>query len=1013
MSTIRFVTQMQTFTQTIVETVVDALGNVSTDTFIQTEERPVEVPVVVPDEADVEGTDDPPELDDERREEIEQEVAALDRVQDGVEYLFDPELTPDEAAYATSLMLDRWPPGESSGTYLTLQLGDLAATWPEGGEAVLGMLAERALDPEETLHTGELAAAALNLASTDPTLAAALIEDVGNAWLAFVATIGMDVPANAGFDDPRMRNVGSRIMDVTAFLETVQGLPPSEGQALAVFSIFQGAGPLAWGSSDFRTQMGHALAGVMALGDADLAAQEGERMAALLSQSDIAEALEVATPAEREQLVVTLLSRPGLTAELLDEHHGNLATAIAYVDLGQLNDQLTGPFIAGETLGLPDETALATPEDLDDHPAIAALGDPATVADIEAAVLAGDLDAADAAAYIRSLAAESTRIGDPDLTNYGASAFTAAAIEFFNGGNPIEKSNVDDLANRDAEQLLALADAIEASDDPRFIAEALVAGSIQHASFEGALEPYVGVINGMAQTTQRNRVLAMMAVGVAASLVLPAAAAAGLPAFGATGTIFGVGVTGSPFLSGLVVGGTSGVLSTTMNAAFQYEGTGEISWGHAIAGGTIDGLTGFFGATVAARAMSQGYGFVRAVGPAVGIDAAGGFGSYVLGTPGALEGILALDEEHVLGALAQTGISAFVSLGFNGVTYRVQLGDPPAVGVPRDYDTNASTITNLLDPASSDGVFDGTVPILGMDGNPIDVATLATREYESFFTVYQNDAGDLLVQEVARARPGTPLALEPFDAIHGVMRNAPGDGWTPIGSFHNHPSGTGLASNGDLAVDPIFRGEIGDGFASFVLTGDGATPIVSEAPPTTLLEAYQAGTLQPFTDVEPSEADLAELATLFERLDDGSFYMASIPTAPNTWMTVGPPLDSRITGVLPRDVNYLSLDFMPGGRTSAPTTEAEAIAAGNEFAWIVRTVLGAAPDDIDPNTVIVSNSTNATMADYASRVLGMNVIDLGEGRFAVWTTLGELRDHIAQPPISRILDRQAGRFIPE
>ena len=84
------------------------------------------------------------------------------------------------------------------------------------------------------------------------------------------------------------------------------------------------------------------------------------------------------------------------------------------------------------------------------------------------------------------------RIGDPDLSQYGADWFTEGAINLFNGGNPIIKSNVDDLANRDAAQLLALASAIESSDDPAFIAQALVAGSVQHQIFHQALEPYAG-----------------------------------------------------------------------------------------------------------------------------------------------------------------------------------------------------------------------------------------------------------------------------------------------------------------------------------------------------------------------------------------------------------------------------------------------------------------------------------------------------------------------------------------
>ena len=115
--------------------------------------------------------------------------------------------------------------------------------------------------------------------------------------------------------------------------------------------------------------------------------------------------------------------------------------------------------------------------------------------------------------------------------------------------------------------------------------------------------------------------------------------------------------------------GATTVLSTTMNAAMQYETGGTVNWGNAILGGAADGLTSMFGGMVAARGMQQGWGLGRTMVTSGAIDAAGGFGSYVLGTPGALEAIMNGDTEHLYGALGQAGFSFALSAGINGVTY--------------------------------------------------------------------------------------------------------------------------------------------------------------------------------------------------------------------------------------------------------------------------------------------------------------------------------------------------------
>jgi orotate phosphoribosyltransferase len=366
--------------------------------------------------------------------------------------------------------------------------------------------------------------------------------------------------------------------------------------------------------------------------------------------------------------------------------------------------------------------------------------------------------------------------------------------------------------------------------------------------FLESLTPYADAIDQMAANTQRNRVLTMLAVGVVASLAAPMMISAGLPALGATGSIFGMTVTGSPFLAAALPASASFAMSTTMNAAMQFEGTGQVSWGHALLGGAVDGLTSYYGTVLAARAMQRGLGYARTVGTAASLDAAGGFASYVLGTPGALSSILSGDPRVLDAALAQAGFGFVVSAGVNGALYRVNLGDVPPLGRATNATANDARMSQLL----SDGVgsiFDGSVPVRGLNGELLDPSTLTTANRESYFAVYRNRAtGEVVVQEVATARPGQPLALEAFDVVAGVRRNAPGAGWDAVGGFHNHVSGSGSASSFDLALEPVFRGELGTGFVSYTLGANGASRFASPAAPISLADAYRLGAVTPLSD---------------------------------------------------------------------------------------------------------------------------------------------------------------------
>jgi hypothetical protein len=768
-------------------------------------------------------------IDPKRAQEIEFAVTALDSPLEITDVFIDLQLDPDEQAYAASLAADRWPPRTIDGSdfsALTFTLGEWAGADADGGMMISAMFADRAIDPNEASaenQTGEFASAAMSIALSTRGGTELLLNHLGSANLPrFLGTLGLEAET-ADLSNPRVWNSGVRRGVLSEFLESAARLPPSETQAALVFNTIEAAGAVALEDTSFRATIGRSLASVFALGDRPLTESEGARLAELFANNYVGEALIATGGPEREQLIVALLQMPGLTSALLDEHHGNLATAQAYAQLSQVNSILADQFSDGIMPYGPDGTPYLT-------------GDSSFLPQTSA----------EAAAYIRSLAAESRRIGNPELSTYGADWLTARAIELFGGGNPIIESNLDDIANQNAESLERLALAIESSDDPEFISQAVLAGHMQNELFRNSLQPYGDAIDLMAERTQRNRVYAMIGVGIVASFALPMMIAAGLPAFGTAGTIFGMSVTGSPFLSAALPAAASAALSTTTNAASQYEMNGTVSWGNAIAGGAVDGLTSFFGATVAARAMQRGHGFLRSVGTAAALDAAGGFGAYVLGTPGALQGLLSGDETHLNAALANAGFGFALSFGVNGLMFRNNLGPTPPLGSAQGYANNADTLATVL--GQNGPLFDGSLPVYSLTGEQLSPGQILDAAHESYFAVYRNSrTGDLAVYEVARARPGQALALDPFDAVQGVRRGSPGAGWEAVGGFHNHPNGFASASPSDLTNDPLFRGELGAGFANGVLSRSGANLYGGpDIPPLTLAEAYRTGVASVF-----------------------------------------------------------------------------------------------------------------------------------------------------------------------
>lgn len=741
-----------------------------------------------------------------------------------------------------------------------------------GAEAVAGlsMLSVHPGNEQAGILSGALAEQAVRVATT-PELAQVVLNSVGlQNQEAFIGSmLGLDAT-----NSQLPLAVSMRTDDFARFMDLVAGLPTTPGvpdvaQANFFIAAFNAVSAETWRNDSFRASMGNGLATTFAMGDSGLAQAEGARLSALMGNEHMGELLASVSPQDREQITLLMLSTPGLTSELLDEHDGNLATAVAYARYSQAVEMETAGLLDGTPVLGPDGQPVipggelpAPPPGLDmsAHPEIAALPQPLTAAGIQQAVAAGELTGADAAAYLRALAERSTPLATAQMDGAVESGGWLAQrigteamvniIGFFedfnptNEANPLRATNVDDMAQVQQETLLQLASILEGSNDPAFIAQGLSTGMRVDDALWQSLPSFGEAVAAMGDRVQGNRRMAMMAVGIAASIAAPMMLSHGLgmmAAGTASSTIFGVPVAVTPFISAALPAAATTVMGVTTNAAGQFEEHGSVDWGNAIMGGTVDGLTSFFGATVAARATAQGWGLTRTVLTSGAIDAAGSFGSYALGTPGALEGILNGDPVHLNAALNQAGFSFVLSAGINGVTYRTPTGTPPALNPSTNYAGNSTTMESLLSNGPG-SIFDGGPPILGLNGDVVNPQSIRSQPYESYFAVYRNSStGEMVIQEVARSRPGTPLQLEATDTINGIRGNAPGAGWEPVGGFHNHPHGT-EPSPQDMMLEPVFRGEFGEGFASFVVGSNGAHPFLNAStPPMTLQEAFAAG----------------------------------------------------------------------------------------------------------------------------------------------------------------------------
>ncbi|MFP2895930.1 hypothetical protein [Corallococcus sp. 4LFB] len=601
-----------------------------------------------------------------------QDIGAIIDDQDAF-WLDSGEQNPQALAALTTAMVSRHaPPRGPQADLMGFSMAMRQLSTAAGGftPEMSAAVASAALDPAlatRGLHTGEIAAWALQSATT-PEAAQAVLDTVGpDRMESFVASLGLN-PTDSS--DPTFLNSGSRMLALNDFMNVASGLSGTDGvpngaQARFFVTVARQAGPRPLENADFREALGKGLGTVYALGDTALARTESARMGELLRNGHVGDLLQGATAEQRDGLLVAFLDNRQLTSAVVDHHGGNLATAVAFIQLQSVTEGLTGAFGPdgqvpmgpdGLPLILPDAQLPAPPPDvLARHPAVAALGSPLSAGTVAQAVESGQLTPAQAADYLDDLAGLSSNLANPDLGRYGADGLTAGVIQVLNGGNPIEKSRLNEYAALNADSLSRLADLVRASDDPAYVAQAMTAAGAQDATFRASLPGYGDAIAAMGESVQGRRRLIIAGVGMVASMAAPILAAAAIPA-GTTLAVGGV-TLGTATLQAGAAGITTTLVSTALNAGNQYDATGQLHLGNAVAGGVVDGLTTYFGMRMSIIAAARGQSGLGNVLRGATLDGLGGVGAYALGTPGALEGIFKGDPQFVNTAALQGGVN--------------------------------------------------------------------------------------------------------------------------------------------------------------------------------------------------------------------------------------------------------------------------------------------------------------------------------------------------------------------
>lgn len=594
-------------------------------------------------------------------------------------WLDSGQQNPRALAALTTAMVSRYAPtrgpdADLNGFTATMyRLSDATGGFtPEMSAA----LARSAVDPalaRRGLHTGEMASWAMQSATT-PQAAKAVLDAVGPGGMErFVASLGLNA---ADSRDPLYLNSGTRTSALQEFMHLAAAMPatpgvPNGAQASFFLTVAKQAGERPLVNPSFREALGKGLGVTYALGDTALARRESARMGALLRNEHIGGLLQSASAQQRSGLLTALLDNSRLTSQLVDHHGGNVATAAAFTQLQGLTQDLTGGFgyggrvptgPGGIPLILPESQVTLPPADvLARHPAMAGLGSPLYAGTVAQAVQAGRLTPSQAANYLDDLASHSRGLANPDLGRYGGNIFTDAAITLLNGGNPLVKSRLTEYAALNADSLTRLAGMVRASKDPAYIAQAMTAGSAQDAAFRGSLPRYGEAIAAMGEQVQGRRRGIIAGLGLVTAVAAPILAAAAVPA-GASLTLGGI-TLGSATLQAGAAGLTSSVVSTLLNASNQLDATGQVNWANAVGGGAVDGLTTYFGLRMSIVAAARGQGAMGAAVRGATVDGLGGIGSYALGTPGALEGILRGDTRHLTNAAVQGGLGFATSLG--------------------------------------------------------------------------------------------------------------------------------------------------------------------------------------------------------------------------------------------------------------------------------------------------------------------------------------------------------------
>lgn len=569
-------------------------------------------------------------------------------------------LTPEEWDVAIDMAVGQLPTSGVSAVYLQ-DFVDVVQSFGTDAQrsALAGRLldvAREALEGGDTARSAVLTTGALELASTSPTCARALLAPMAETGIPrFDLLLGIagDVPAPVS-ERARLEALGD-------FLETVASLPRSDAiDALGASLILQ-VDADAMSVRALQDGLASLLGAVRFAGDPEAAAADHERWAQAFAIDGVREAIFGADlPLEQrlESFGTLFDGRFEFDPDRLAAYDGNLTLFNVEMQLLRAQEVTFTPAAFGpdaKFLGIPVEVLADATQRLE------ALGlSPAVLDSLTGPTSVGDLAAlglspAAAAEVLFALADHIRAQGNVDLTDHAGNPVESAfafAVDAL--GNPLERANLGGYADLAAGGIEAMAQRLLESESagPADVAQTLAAASAQATQFSESLPIFGEAIRYLGdQWVAGTRNVARNVINLSRLPVTVAAAVAGAALGGGPiGAAVGVGTVGALY-----------------NAADQYLATGEVNPFVAAGVGVIDGVAAYtavpIGSSIASRFGSRALG----IAAASLFDSTASTSSYLLGTPGAAEAVRDGDVSAAAFVFA-TGLA--VGAVGNGLSFR-------------------------------------------------------------------------------------------------------------------------------------------------------------------------------------------------------------------------------------------------------------------------------------------------------------------------------------------------------